>query len=85
MATRWYFSQERFDQFGPFSTLELRQLAATGRLLRTDRVLKEGMAQRVPAGRVKGLFGDSSPITTTVPGFDTKKTDVKIFNDRERG
>jgi hypothetical protein len=46
--------------FGPFSTTQLRALAAAGRLRPTDAVWKEGMVQAVLATKVKNLFPSRS-------------------------
>jgi hypothetical protein len=46
---------------GPFSTAQLRALAAAGRLRPTDCVWKAGMAQAVPVTKVKNLFPASPP------------------------
>jgi hypothetical protein len=45
---------------GPCTSRELKELASTGQLLPTDRVLKDGMERAVKARRVKGLF---APVT----------------------
>ncbi|HEY7159211.1 MAG TPA: GYF domain-containing protein [Gemmataceae bacterium] len=46
---------------GPFSTAQLRALAAAGRLRPTDSVWKAGMAQAVLVTKVKNLFPTSPP------------------------
>ena len=46
---------------GPFSTAQLRALAAAGRLRPTDAVWKAGMAQAVLVTKVKNLFPASPP------------------------
>src|SRR5438874_1164657 len=55
MAEQWYF--ERDDKrFGPFSTAQLKELAALGKLQPKDTVWKEGIGKGMPAGKVKNLF-----------------------------
>jgi hypothetical protein len=54
MASRWYY-QSNGEQFGPVNVDELKQLAAAGRLLPTDRVRKEDMGKWVRATSVRGL------------------------------
>lgn len=46
---------------GPFSTTQLRALAAAGRLRLTDAVWREGMAKAVLVTKVKNLFPASPP------------------------
>jgi hypothetical protein len=46
---------------GPFTTAQLRALAAAGRLRPTDAVWKTGMAQAVLVTKVKNLFPASLP------------------------
>jgi predicted RNA-binding Zn-ribbon protein involved in translation (DUF1610 family) len=55
MASRW-FCQCGDVRHGPLSASQLKALAQSGQLTPADEVWKEGMASRVPAYRVKGLF-----------------------------
>jgi GYF domain 2 len=55
MAVRWYFAQEE-KQFGPFSSAQLQELAASGQVQPRDTVWTEGMDHAVLAARVKHLF-----------------------------
>jgi uncharacterized protein YbaR (Trm112 family) len=51
----WYI--ERGEQeLGPFTVFELKEMGVAGKIERTDAVWKEGMANRVPATRVRGLL-----------------------------
>lgn len=43
-------------QTGPYNVIDLRQMAADGRLLRTDQLWKEGVSQWQVAGAANGLF-----------------------------
>jgi hypothetical protein len=58
MADQW-FVQRDGKKFGPFSAEKAKQLAASGAILPTDLIQKQGMDKWVPARAVKGLF----PIT----------------------
>lgn len=48
------------NQSGPFTAVELGQMAASGRLLVTDFVRKDGMPQWQAAGAVQGLFANAA-------------------------
>jgi hypothetical protein len=58
MTTSWYYA---FDgkQVGPVPDEVFRELAASGRLQRTDLVWQEGMPNWLPAQEVPGLFVNS--------------------------
>jgi len=53
--SEWYFSIDG-QQFGPISSKQLRELAATGRLKPSDLVWRPGLKTWVPAAKIKGLF-----------------------------
>ena len=55
MADQWHYSVNG-EKKGPISSGELKQLASAGKLSRSDLIWKEGMANWVPAGKVKGLL-----------------------------
>ena len=66
----WYYAKGR-NSLGPISSQELRSMLATGRLLGSDRVLNETMADWVPAGDLPQFMGSvrdeperSRPLTT---------------------
>lgn len=52
----WYYAKGR-NSLGPISTQELRTMLATGRLLGSDRVWNETMADWVPAGDLPQFMG----------------------------
>ena len=56
MADLWYYSHDDDKRFGPFSSLQLRDLADAGDILAMDTVWKTGVEQGVPAMRVRHLF-----------------------------
>jgi hypothetical protein len=51
----WYYAKDEQQQ-GPVTPAQLKSLANSGKLLPTDLVWKEGMADWAPASDVKGLF-----------------------------
>jgi hypothetical protein len=55
MATQWKFKRGD-EEFGPFTSGQLKQLAAGGKLTPDDLVWKDGLPDWVSAQRVKGLF-----------------------------
>lgn len=61
----WYYAKQN-QQFGPVATQDLQAMAADGRLLPTDLVWKEGLADWTPAGRVQGLFQKSGAAALSV-------------------
>lgn len=57
---QWHYSRSDDHQAGPVSATELNRLAEAGELRSDDLVWKEGMAEWVPASRIKGLEVHSS-------------------------
>ena len=55
MNDQWYCNRGP-QRFGPFSSAQLKQLAAKGKLRPSDLIWKEGMPQPVAAGQAKALF-----------------------------
>jgi len=51
----WFYAKEG-RQFGPVSTLEMKQMADAGKLAREDLVWRDGMKGWVAARKVGGLF-----------------------------
>jgi len=66
VTDHWYFEWDG-KTFGPFSGVELKDLAALGRLQPTDLVWKEGTDKHVIAAKVKHLFPH---LHTGVPASD---------------
>jgi uncharacterized membrane protein YhaH (DUF805 family) len=56
----WYYSVAG-QQFGPVSGTELKRHAETGKITESDLVWKDGMAEWVPAKKVKGLLPVATP------------------------
>jgi hypothetical protein len=55
MVDQWYFAWGE-HKFGPFTSIEMKQLADIGRLQPDDTVWKEGVETGVAASRIKNLF-----------------------------
>jgi hypothetical protein len=48
-------------QYGPLSNSDLKSLAESGKLQPQDHIWKEGLAEWIPASKVKGLFPPAPP------------------------
>jgi hypothetical protein len=57
MNKEWYFSSMG-REMGPFTAIELRQLADAGHITQSTDVRKDGMRRWHAAGKIKGLFPD---------------------------
>lgn len=76
----WYLTKNG-QQSRPFDPQALKQLAASGQIGLSDLVWKDGMAEWLPAGRVRGLFPEVhktlavavSSLPPLVPGTDDSK------------
>ena len=66
MTEQWYYA-EHGRQIGPLSPEQLRQAAASGQLSPSAMVWREGMAEWVPAQRLKGLFQSGGPRDPATP------------------
>jgi hypothetical protein len=55
MADQWYFAWDK-RKFGPYSGVQLKQLAVQGRIQPHDTVWKNAIEQGVAADQVKNLF-----------------------------
>ena len=56
MASRWFYTHDGQPRLGPFTAKKLKEMAASGQILPTDAVRREGKDKSVTANRVKGLF-----------------------------
>ncbi len=63
MAGQWHYQHDG-RRHGPVTGVDLKELAAAGKLLPTDLIWKEGMDKWVPARGLKGLFpeGAAKPV-----------------------
>jgi hypothetical protein len=60
MGQQWYCARDKI-KYGPFSSSQMGEFAATGWLLPIDIVQKEGIQKWVSASKVKGLFAEAQP------------------------
>lgn len=70
MNSVWFVRRGSQDKKGPFSAEQMKTAATQGKLLPSDLLWKEGLADWVPASKVKGLFAattSASPATEEVP------------------
>jgi TM2 domain-containing membrane protein YozV len=68
MTTQWFLTREGQARFGPYTEEQLREFAASGRILPTDLVWHEGMAQWATAGTVLGAsLAPPLPSAPTAP------------------
>jgi hypothetical protein len=61
MATRYYVARGE-QEYGPFTSADLRAMAARGKIQPSDAIWPEGGEERVPASRVKNLFPESTQL-----------------------
>ena len=55
MADQWFIVRDD-KKYGPYKLVQMKQLAASGKLLPIDKVLQEGTNQWVPASQVEAIF-----------------------------
>jgi hypothetical protein len=91
MADEWYYTKQGQQQ-GPVSAGQLKQLAASGGLMPTDLVWKEGMANWVPARQTRGLFPPQQQVATlqarlpaAPPAAPAELVPAELLNDDEAG
>jgi hypothetical protein len=78
MAIEYFYTQNGQAAPTPVSAEQLRQLAASGQLLPTDMIWKEGMPLWVPASSLKGLFGSTRPPSGEVANAEARNLADKI-------
>jgi len=61
MSAQWFYTKNG-QRMGPVTDAELKQLAASGTILPTDQIWKEGMSAWTNAGSIKSLFTISSTL-----------------------
>jgi hypothetical protein len=66
MAESWFYA-DGGGQVGPVDAKRLRELASAGVLRPDTSVWKEGLAEWIPASKLKGLFGANPSLTPAVP------------------
>lgn len=65
----WFYSHNG-NQVGPVSAADLKRLASTGQVSRSDLIWKDGWEDWKPAGAIKGLFPtvpESNPASIPLP------------------
>ncbi|MDD3585578.1 MAG: GYF domain-containing protein [Thermoguttaceae bacterium] len=69
---QWYYMKaDTKERFGPFSDAELKQEAASGKLLPTDFIWRQGMQKAALASKVRGLFPQTAAPAQT-PGVPSR-------------
>lgn len=66
MATEWYVFKNN-NRLGPFSSADLRKLAANGSITPEDLVWKDGINGWIPAKNIKALFTPPQPSQQGAP------------------
>ncbi len=56
MAVEWYFAHAEETRQGPYSPEQMKALALSGDIRRTDTVYKDGLEKGILASRVQHLF-----------------------------
>ena len=51
MTSKWYFTRDNRQKYGPYTTEQLRQFAVEGLITPTDRLLQEGAPPAPDGGR----------------------------------
>jgi hypothetical protein len=81
MSAQWYYTKNG-QRIGPVTDAELKQLAASGTILPTDQIWKEGMATWTNAGNLKSLFNQSisDQATSSKPSDSMMKAGQSVLN-----
>src|SRR5262245_43537174 len=77
MNVRWFYGRGS-DISGPVTGKQLADLAASGQILKTDIVWRDGLESGVPASKVKNLF---PPDAATPPDPRTESDRSKEVTD----
>ena len=83
MGHRWYLVSARGEQ-GPIDSAQLKHLATAGRISAQTMIRRESDTAPFPAGRVKGLFPESSAQPPSKTG-DVRLEFFVVAADREHG
>jgi len=95
MTPQWYFIRNK-EKYGPYSMEQLRQFAASGRILPTDMLLREGAQQGIEASSLPDLFRDAITTEAALPpirradtlahsSFPEEVLDAVPVDSRKRG
>jgi hypothetical protein len=82
MSENWYIARGE-QQLGPFTVFELKEMGMAGKVEPTDAVWKEGMPNRVPATRVKGLL-PTEPAAAGAPAQSAQEAPAMTEEERRR-
>jgi hypothetical protein len=89
MANQWFITRDGKQRYGPFSDVQLRELASSGRLSPSDMLWTDGAKQWRPASSIHGLFGQLCLARhlpdfhyATLPGFPTDHRRIAFRVDR---
>ena len=77
---KWHYTKQG-EELGPVSSSQLKGLAASGELLPTDLVWKEGLSDWMPARKLRGLFPDApssdDPVSASPAVAESKDTGLE--------
>jgi GYF domain 2 len=78
MVTQYFFAHGEAEH-GPYSAVEMQELAAAGKIERADLVWRQGIGRPIPAARVKLLFpvGPDTPTETVAVAAAPPAADAK--------
>ncbi len=80
---QWFYARDK-QRVGPMSFQQMQHLAATGQLMPSDMVHRDGLAKWVAAGSLPGLFPvttSAGPSSGTANGADNKAQAPKPGGD----
>src|SRR3954471_18026306 len=80
MTPEWYY-QKNNQEFGPITFDQLKELAATGQLLASDLVWRQGSDRRSRAGIIKGIFTSAAPSVPTSSPIPTAPPSTSLPHD----
>src|SRR5207253_9091932 len=78
----WYIARGD-QQLGPFTVFELKEMGMAGKVEVSDVVWKEGMPNRIPATRVKGLL-PAALVAAEQPGSMDAEAPAKTAEEEKQ-
>ena len=63
MSSNWFIVKPD-RQLGPYTSAQIKQLAASGQLKTADLVRKADQTTTVAAGKIRGLFPENGALST---------------------
>jgi TM2 domain-containing membrane protein YozV len=82
MADAWYLSHDGRQSFGPYTTEEMKEFAASGRVGAGSKVWRDGMADWVEARTMPELFGGRTP-PPPMPGQSLRPPHLEDANAKK--